>query len=89
MKQTVSAAMIAAALIIPTVAIAQGVPGGIEQGSREGERAAGPIGGIVGGAIGGVVGGVNGVLGVDQRPRFHSYVAERHVPLYTYDGDVE
>jgi hypothetical protein len=32
----------------------------------------------VGGAIGGVVGGVNGVFGIDQRPRFHSYVVERH-----------
>jgi hypothetical protein len=88
MKQTTLVAMIAATIIIPTAAIAQGVPGGIEKGSREGERAAGPIGGIVGGAIGGVVGGVNGVLGIDQRPRFRSYVVERHVPSYAYDGDV-
>jgi hypothetical protein len=56
--------------------------------SREGERAAGPVGGIVGGAIGGVVGGVNGILGIDQRPRFHSYVVERHHPSYAYGGDV-
>jgi Protein of unknown function (DUF1236) len=38
--------------------------------------------------VGGVVGGVNGVLGIDQRPRFHSYVVERHLPSYDYQGDV-
>src|ERR1700755_3640397 len=87
MKRTVMASLLAATLLVPAAAVAQGVPGGIERGSREGERAAGPIGGIVGGAIGGVVGGVNGVLGIDQRPRFHSYVVERHHPSYAYQGD--
>ena len=72
MKRTVTASLLAAALLIPAAAFAQGVPGGIEQGSREGAREAGPIGGIVGGAVGGVVGGINGVLGIDQRPRFHA-----------------
>ena len=38
--------------------------------------------------IGGVVGGVNGVLGVDDRPRFHRYVEERHYPSYQYNEDV-
>jgi hypothetical protein len=28
------------------------------------------------------------VLGVDERPRFHSYVVERHVPSYEYNEDV-
>jgi hypothetical protein len=88
MKRTVMASLLAATLIIPAAAVAQGVPGGIEQGSREGERAAGPIGGIVGGAVGGVVGGVKGVLGIDQRPRFHSYVVERHHPSYAYNGEL-
>ena len=88
MKRTVTAALLAASLLIPAAASAQGVPGGIERGSREGERAAGPVGAIVGGTIGGVVGGINGVLGIDQRPRFHSYVVERHHPSYRYDGDV-
>ena len=88
MKRTVMASLLAATVLIPAAAFAQGVPGGIEKGSREGERAAGPIGGIVGGAIGGVVGGVSGVLGIDQRPRFHSYVVERHHPSYAYDGDL-
>lgn len=88
MKRIVMGSLLEATLLIPAVASAQGVPGGIERGSREGERAAGPIGGIVGGAVGGVVGGVNGVLGIDQRPRFHSYVVERHHPSYAYHGDV-
>src|ERR1700733_8244044 len=61
-----------ATVALPVVAQAQdrGVPGGVERGSREGERAAGTVGAVV---VGGVVGGVEGVLGVDQRPRFHSY----------------
>jgi hypothetical protein len=50
--------------------------------------AAGPVGAIVGGTVGGVVGGVAGVLGVDQRPRFHRYVVEERRPSYRYEGDV-
>jgi len=76
------------ALTVPVAAQAQGVLGGIDQGAREGAHDAGPVGAVVGGAMGGVVGGINGVLGVDQRPRFHSYVAERHIPSYTYSQDV-
>jgi len=64
------------------------VPGGIERGAHEGERAAGPIGGVIGGVVGGVVGGVNGVLGIDERPRFHTYVVERHHPSFEYREDV-
>jgi hypothetical protein len=77
-----------AAIAIPVMAQAQGVPGGVEQGSREGERAAGPVGAVIGGVVGGVVGGVAGVLGVDQRPRFHSYVVEQHRPSYEYSEPV-
>src|SRR6202140_2998568 len=88
MKRIVMGSLLAATLLLPAVASAQGVPGGIERGSREGERAAGPVGGVVGGVIGGVVGGVNGVLGIDQRPRFHSYVVEQRRPSYQYREDV-
>ena len=77
-----------AALTVPALAQAQGVPGGIERGARDGERAAGPVGAIVGGTVGGVVGGVAGILGVDERPRFRSYVVEQHRPSYTYREDV-
>ena len=84
----IGATAVVAILAIPSLAQAQGVPGGIERGSREGERTAGPVGGVIGGVIGGVVGGVNGVLGVDDRPRFHRYVEERHYPSYQYNEDV-
>ena len=65
-----------------------GVPGGMERGARDGERAAGPVGAVVGGTVGAVAGGVAGVLGVDQRPRFRSYVVEHHYPSYRYEGPV-
>lgn len=81
-------AVLAAALTLPMAANAQGVPGGIDRGAREGERAAGPVGAVVGGTIGGVVGGVAGVLGVDQRPRFRSYVIEQHPASYAYPNEV-
>jgi hypothetical protein len=87
-RRFIGVAAIVAAVALPSLAQAQGVPGGVERGAREGERAAGPVGAIVGGTIGGVVGGVAGVLGVDQRPRFRSYVVERHVPSYTYRDEV-
>jgi hypothetical protein len=87
-RRFIGTAAVVAALALPTLAQAQGVPGGVDRGSREGERAAGPVGAIVGGVIGGVVGGVNGVLGVDDRPRFHRYVEERHYPSYQYSEDV-
>ena len=87
-RRFIGIAAIAAALALPAVTHAQGVPGGVERGSREGDRAAGPVGAVVGGVIGGGVGGVSGILGVDQRPRFRSYVVERHVPSYRYREDV-
>ena len=87
-RRLIAIATVAAAVALPTMVQAQGVPGGIERGSREGERAAGPVGAVVGGVIGGVVGGVNGVLGVDERPRFRSYVVEQRRPSYQYREDV-
>lgn len=77
-------AVLAAMVALPAAAYAQGVPGGMERGSRDGERAAGPLGAVVGGVIGGVIGGVDGILGVDERPRFRSYVAEQRRPSYQY-----
>jgi len=83
-RRFIGIAAVVAAIALPVVAQAQGVPGGVERGSREGERAAGPVGAVVGG----VVGGVNGVLGVDDRPRFHRYVVEQRRPSYQYREDV-
>ena len=57
-RRFIGAAAIVAALAVPTLVQAQGVPGGVERGARDGERAAGPVGAVVGGVIGGVVGGV-------------------------------
>jgi hypothetical protein len=87
-RRFIGTTAIVAALAIPSLAQAQGVPGGVERGSREGERAGGPIGAVIGGVVGGVVGGVNGVLGVDERPRFRSYVVEQRRPSYQYREDV-
>jgi hypothetical protein len=87
-RQVLGALLLTASVSVPLSASAQGVPGGIERGAREGERAAGPVGAIVGGTIGGVVGGVEGVLGVEQRPRFRSYVVEQRRPSHRYQGDV-
>jgi len=88
LRKVLAAAFVAAAVVAPVAASAQGVPEGVDRGAREGERAAGPVGAVVGGTIGGVVGGVNGILGVDQRPRFRHYVVEEHRPSYRYEGDV-
>jgi hypothetical protein len=87
-RRSLGIVTLVAAMAFPVMAQAQGVPGGMERGSREGERAAGPVGAVVGGVIGGVVGGVSGVLGVDDRPRFHRYVVDRHHPSYEYREDV-
>src|SRR4051812_18833622 len=87
-RRFIGVAAIAAAVALPNVAQAQGVPGGIERGAREGERAAGPVGAIVGGTIGGVVGGVAGVLGVDERARFRTYAVEQRRPSYQYREEV-
>ena len=66
-RKVIGVASLAAGIIAPLAASAQGVAGGVERGSREGERAAGPVGAIVGGAIEGVVGGVAAILGADDR----------------------
>jgi hypothetical protein len=77
-----------AALVMTAPAQAQGIVGGADHGAREGERAGGPVGAVVGGAVGAVTGGVAGVLGLDQRPRFHDYVTREHRPSYDYQGEV-
>jgi hypothetical protein len=87
-RRLIGIATVAAAMVLPIVTHAQGVPGGVERGSREGERAAGPVGAVVGGVIGGVVGGVSGILGVDERPRFRGYVVEQRRPSYRYREEV-
>lgn len=80
-----------ASLAIPmaaqTSALAQGTVRGAERGAAQGERDAGPVGAVVGGALGAVAGTVGGILGVDDRPRFRTYVVEQRVPSYRYESE--
>ena len=75
-------------LALPMTAQAQGTIRGAQEGAENGAAAGGPIGAIVGGAVGAAAGTVGGILGVDDRPRFRSYVRERNVRSYDYDGRV-
>src|SRR3954465_12154033 len=80
-----------ASLTIPmatqNAALAQGTVRGAERGAAQGERDAGPVGAVVGGALGAVAGTVGGILGVDDRPRFRTYVVEQRVPSYRYESE--
>ena len=76
--------LLIAALAMPMAAQAQGTVRGAERGAAQGERDAGPVGAVVGGAVAGTVGGI---LGVDDRPRFRTYVVEQRVPSYRYESD--
>ena len=89
MKNTFLLAAAAASLLALPVAVqAQGTIRGAAEGAEAGAAAAGPVGGVVGGAVGAATGTVGGILGVDDRPRFRSYVRERNVRSYDYDGRV-
>jgi hypothetical protein len=76
---------IAAALSFPIVSHAQN---GAAAGATTGAVTGGIVGGPVGAAIGAGVGAVAGGIADDTRPRFRSYVSERHVPSYRYDREV-
>jgi hypothetical protein len=78
-----------ALIALTGVSAAQGVVRGAAEGAHDGNRAAGPAGGVVGGAAGAVVGGVAGLLGVDQRPRFHEFALREHHDSYAYDRRVD
>lgn len=84
MKIKILTAAAALFLVLPIAARAQGVIRGADEGAHQGDRAAGPVGAVVGGVAGAVGGGVAGLLGVDQRPRFHEYVVHEHHESYAY-----
>ena len=89
MKTKILLSMVAiATLALPLAAQAQGTVRGAEEGATQGGRAAGPVGAIVGGAVGAATGTVNGILGVNDRPRFREYVVRERRPSYTYDRDL-
>lgn len=58
----------AAALALPSYAMAQGTIRGAEEGADQGAAAAGPVGGVVGGAVGAATGTVGGILGTGGQP---------------------
>jgi len=75
----------AAAISLPIAANAQnGVAAGATTGAVTGAVVGGPVGAAVGAGVGAVAGGIAD----DTRPRFRSYVSERHVPSYRYDREV-
>ena len=89
MKKTIlRATIVAAVLALPIAAHAEGTVRGAAEGAEEGGRAAGPVGAIVGGTVGAAVGTVNGILGVDERPRFREYVVREHRPSYVYKEEI-
>ena len=78
-------AAIAAALSFPLAAQAQdGAAAGATTGAVTGAIVGGPVGAAVGAGVGAVAGGIAD----DTRPRFRSYVEERHVPSYRYEREV-
>ena len=80
--------VLAIALLAPAVAQGQGIVNGAASGAERGNDAAGPVGAIVGGAVGAVTGGINGLLGIDQRPRFREYSVRERRPSYRYQEEV-
>lgn len=87
-KAMLQTSIVAAVLALPLAAQAQGTLRGAAEGAEEGGRAAGPLGAIVGGTVGAAVGTVQGVLGVDDRPRFREYVIRERRPSYVYREEV-
>ena len=76
-----------ASLALPLTAQAQGTIQGAERGAAQGNRDAGPVGAVVGGALGAVAGTIGGVLGVQDRPRFRTYVVNERHPSYRYESE--
>ena len=87
-RYSMKIAVITLALAAPAGAYAQGVVGGAENGAARGSSTAGPVGAVIGGAVGAVTGGVNGLLGIDQRPRFREYIVSQGTTSYKYDRPV-
>ena len=79
-------AIIFATLALPMAAQAQGTVRGAQEGAAQGEHDAGPIGAVVGGTLGAVAGTIGGILGIDDRPRFRTYVINERHPSYRYES---
>ena len=75
----------AAVASLPISAQAQS---GAATGAAAGAVGGAIVGGPVGAAVGATVGAVSGGIAEDLRPRFRTYVSERHYPSYKYDREV-
>lgn len=84
-KNFLAGCAVAAMMALPIAAHAQGGPAA---GAAAGAVGGAVVGGPVGAAVGATVGAVGGAIADDARPRFHSYVVERHHPSYRYDREV-
>ncbi len=82
--KTLLPVLLFATLVLPITAQAQGTVRGAQEGAAAGDRDAGPVGAVVGGAVGAVTGTVGGILGIEDRPRFHQYVVQQRPPSYRY-----
>lgn len=83
--KSLAVATIAAALSLPMTARAQdGAAAGATTGAVTGAIVGGPVGAAIGAGAGAIAGGIAD----DTRPRFRSYVSERHVPSYRYEREV-
>ncbi|MBX9828076.1 MAG: DUF1236 domain-containing protein [Xanthobacteraceae bacterium] len=87
-KAILQTSIVAAVLALPLAAQAQGTLRGAAEGAEEGGRAAGPLGAIVGATVGAAVGTAQGILGIDDRPRFREYVIRERRPSYVYREEV-
>jgi hypothetical protein len=81
----ITGALLASALSMSTMAMAQG---GAAGGAVGGAIVGGVVGGPVGAAVGAAAGATAGGIAEDARPRFHSYVVERKHPSYRYQNEV-
>jgi hypothetical protein len=61
---------------------------GAAAGATTGAVTGAIVGGPVGAAVGAGAGAIAGGIADDTRPRFRTYVSERHVPSYRYDREV-
>ena len=81
----IAGAIVAAVVAMPVIASAQeGAVGGAVTGGVIGGVVGGPVGAVIGATTGAAVGGIAD----DSRPRFRSYVVERHHPSYRYQNDL-
>jgi hypothetical protein len=80
-----------AGVALATVVLVSGgaqAQNGVAAGATTGAVTGAVVGGPVGAAVGAGAGAIAGGIADDTRPRFRSYVSERHVPSYRYEREV-